>query len=183
MVATSNADQPTSLAVESRRRLVVALRLTDEPLDVQHLAAMIGLHATTVRFHLDVLEQAALIRRTGPPQSRAREPAGPAGAAVRSGGATGGRGGAPAARAGPRRRIGCRCEQRRAAHRAGGAVVGQNSWCRAMQAPGPGSRAPVRSKPCTAREWRESVTRDCAQLSNPSLLSRHHAAEAGELVV
>ncbi len=64
MVAASTADQHTALAVESRRRLLDALRSTDGPRDVPHLAALVGLHATTVRFHLDVLEQAGLVRRS-----------------------------------------------------------------------------------------------------------------------
>lgn len=64
MVAASTADQHTALAVESRRRLLDALRSTEGPRDVPHLAALVGLHATTVRFHLDVLEQAGLVRRS-----------------------------------------------------------------------------------------------------------------------
>lgn len=51
------------MAVLSRRRLLEVLRSADEPLDVAALAAAIGLHVTTARFHLEVLERAGLVRR------------------------------------------------------------------------------------------------------------------------
>lgn len=52
-----------ALAVASRRRLLEALQATNEPLDVAALAAAVGLHVTTARFHLEVLERAGLVRR------------------------------------------------------------------------------------------------------------------------
>lgn len=56
--------QHVALAVVSRRRLLEVLKFTDEPLDAAALAQAVGLHVTTARFHLDVLEQAGLVRRT-----------------------------------------------------------------------------------------------------------------------
>lgn len=52
-----------ALAVVSRRRLLEVLQAADEPLDVGALAAVVGLHVTTARFHLDVLERSGLVRR------------------------------------------------------------------------------------------------------------------------
>lgn len=52
-----------ALAVASRRRLLAVLQSVDEPLDVDALAAEVGLHVTTTRFHLDVLERAGLAQR------------------------------------------------------------------------------------------------------------------------
>lgn len=56
--------QHVALAVVSRRRLLEVLQFTDEPLDAAALAQAVGLHVTTARFHLDVLERAGLVRRT-----------------------------------------------------------------------------------------------------------------------
>lgn len=53
-----------ALAVASRRRLLDLLRSSEEPLDVAGLATAVGLHVTTARFHLDVLERAGLVHRT-----------------------------------------------------------------------------------------------------------------------
>jgi len=55
--------QHVALAVVSRRRLLELLQATDEQLDVVALAAAVGLHVTTARFHLDVLERSGLVRR------------------------------------------------------------------------------------------------------------------------
>jgi predicted ArsR family transcriptional regulator len=44
-----------------RRRLLKLLRRSDTPLDVYQLADTIGLHITTVRFHLDVLARAGRV--------------------------------------------------------------------------------------------------------------------------
>ncbi len=55
--------QHVALAVVSRRRLLEVLQATDEQLDVVALAAAVGLHVTTARFHLDVLERSGLVRR------------------------------------------------------------------------------------------------------------------------
>jgi predicted ArsR family transcriptional regulator len=51
-----------ALAVASRLRLLDVLRASDGPLDVRELAAACDLHVTTVRFHLDVLTDAGLVR-------------------------------------------------------------------------------------------------------------------------
>jgi predicted ArsR family transcriptional regulator len=59
---TSDA-RHAALAVVSRRRLLDVLQSTQEPLDVAALAVSVGLHVTTARFHLDVLERAGLVRR------------------------------------------------------------------------------------------------------------------------
>lgn len=53
----------TALAVASRRRLLDVLHAADGPLDVAQIAAALNLHVTTARFHLHVLERAALVRR------------------------------------------------------------------------------------------------------------------------
>lgn len=52
-----------ALAVVSRRRLLEALRSATEPMDVTALATAVGLHVTTARFHLEVLERAGLVTR------------------------------------------------------------------------------------------------------------------------
>jgi predicted ArsR family transcriptional regulator len=51
------------MAVPSRRRLLEILRVADTPLDAAALAGRVGLHLTTTRFHLEVLEQARLVHR------------------------------------------------------------------------------------------------------------------------
>jgi predicted ArsR family transcriptional regulator len=50
------------------------LRSATAPVGVPDLAAALGLHATTVRFHLEVLEQAGLVRRSS---DRVRRPGRP----------------------------------------------------------------------------------------------------------
>ncbi len=55
--------QHAALAVVSRRRLLEVLQASNEQLDVVALAAAVGLHVTTARFHLDVLERSGLVRR------------------------------------------------------------------------------------------------------------------------
>lgn len=52
-----------ALAVRSRRRLLEVLESADEPRDLAALAAAVGLHVTTARVHLRVLEEAALVER------------------------------------------------------------------------------------------------------------------------
>src|SRR5689334_24820825 len=52
-----------ALAVPSRRRLLEILRAADTPMDAAGLAGRVGLHLTTTRFHLEVLEQAGLVDR------------------------------------------------------------------------------------------------------------------------
>jgi predicted ArsR family transcriptional regulator len=51
-----------ALAVASRVRLLEALRAADGPLDARELAAACQLHVSTVRFHLEVLTRAGLVR-------------------------------------------------------------------------------------------------------------------------
>ena len=81
-----------ALAVASRLRLLDALRASDRPLDVRELAAVCGLHVTTVRFHLDVLTDAGLVTsRAGQSGTRGRPRRlyTPASRAVAVGGRTG----------------------------------------------------------------------------------------------
>ena len=63
-----------ALAGPSRRRLLDVLQASDEPLDVLRLATDVGLHVTTARFHLDVLERAGLISRTADRAGRPGRP-------------------------------------------------------------------------------------------------------------
>lgn len=51
-----------ALAVATRVRLLDALRTSERPLDARELARECGLHVNTVRFHLDVLTEAGLVR-------------------------------------------------------------------------------------------------------------------------
>jgi predicted ArsR family transcriptional regulator len=52
-----------ALASAPRRRVLDALTQSSSPLDVQTIAAELDLHVTTVRFHLEQLEAAGLVRR------------------------------------------------------------------------------------------------------------------------
>jgi predicted ArsR family transcriptional regulator len=63
-----------ALAVVSRRQLLDVLQSAGDPLDVAVLAAAVGLHVTTARFHLDVLERAGLVRRATARDSRPGRP-------------------------------------------------------------------------------------------------------------
>jgi predicted ArsR family transcriptional regulator len=68
-----------ALAVASRRQLLAALRSSGEgssgeATDVAALAATVGLHVTTVRFHLDVLERAGLVRHLSERTNRPGRP-------------------------------------------------------------------------------------------------------------
>lgn len=63
MNTTAGGTRHAALAVSSRRRLLEVLRSADRPLDVAALAAAVGLHVTTARFHLEVLERVGLVRR------------------------------------------------------------------------------------------------------------------------
>jgi predicted ArsR family transcriptional regulator len=51
-----------ALAVASRVRLLEVLRAADKPLDARELAMASRLHVSTVRFHLEVLARAGLVR-------------------------------------------------------------------------------------------------------------------------
>ena len=59
-----------ALASPVRTRVLGALRSHDEPLDVQRLAEIVGIHHNTVRLHLGVLEEAGLV--ASEPQARDR---------------------------------------------------------------------------------------------------------------
>jgi len=62
-----------ALAVASRVRLLDALRAGERALDARELAAACGLHVTTVRFHLEVLSEAGLVRsHSESPRARGR---------------------------------------------------------------------------------------------------------------
>jgi predicted ArsR family transcriptional regulator len=52
-----------ALASQSRREVLALLGDSREPMDATAIAAQIGLHITTVRFHLEQLENAGLICR------------------------------------------------------------------------------------------------------------------------
>ena len=57
------ARQHVAQSVASRRRLLQVLGSEGHPMDAASLAASVGMHVTTLRFHLDVLEDAGLVRR------------------------------------------------------------------------------------------------------------------------
>lgn len=66
----------TALASTTRRRLLELLQVSQVPRDVHDLAAQVGRHTSTVRFHLEVLRTAGLVARvprapsgTGRPRS------------------------------------------------------------------------------------------------------------------
>ncbi len=53
----------TALASSTRRRLLELLRGADTARDVHELGEAVGLHPSTVRFHLETLRQAGLVAR------------------------------------------------------------------------------------------------------------------------
>ena len=63
MTALDDASTGAALASPARRRVLDAVRAAPEPPTAQQLAAGLELHVTTVRFHLDQLEQARLVER------------------------------------------------------------------------------------------------------------------------
>jgi len=69
-----SADVHAALAVPTRRELLTALKSASEPLTAQQIGEAIGLHVTTVRFHLDQLEQAGLVAREVHHESRRGRP-------------------------------------------------------------------------------------------------------------
>lgn len=72
-VAHASGDLHSALASATRRRLLELLRLAGSPRDAHDLANAVGLHVTTVRFHLDVLRRAGLVTRgADPPQGAGR---------------------------------------------------------------------------------------------------------------
>lgn len=58
-----SGDRHAALASDARRQVLDLLMGSAIPLDAAAVAARIGLHVTTARFHLDQLENAGLIRR------------------------------------------------------------------------------------------------------------------------
>ena len=64
MVSTDQSDaRHAALASEPRRRVLGLLTAAAGPLDAVTVAAGIGLHVTTARFHLEQLEAAGLVER------------------------------------------------------------------------------------------------------------------------
>lgn len=55
-----------ALASSARQRMLDVIVGASEPLDAQSIATQLELHVTTVRFHLDRLETAHLVRRVAP---------------------------------------------------------------------------------------------------------------------
>jgi predicted ArsR family transcriptional regulator len=62
------------LASRTRRQVLNAIERSPEPVDALTLAAELGLHVTTVRFHLDQLEAAHLVRREAGTEPRRGRP-------------------------------------------------------------------------------------------------------------
>lgn len=67
-------EAPAALASPQRRRLLELLRTDEAPRDAHQLAAAMGLHVTTVRFHLDVLRRAGLVGSRSQPRAAAGRP-------------------------------------------------------------------------------------------------------------
>jgi predicted ArsR family transcriptional regulator len=72
--AARGGDVHAALASPMRQRLLELLRARDTPTDVHQLAQSVGLHVTTVRFHLEVLRRAGLVVRRPQPQPRTGRP-------------------------------------------------------------------------------------------------------------
>ena len=62
------------MAASSRRRLLAVLQAQVQPVDVQALAAVVGLHVTTARGHLEVLARAGLVHRAAERAGRPGRP-------------------------------------------------------------------------------------------------------------
>ncbi len=67
-------DVHAALASPTRRRLLELLRAGDTPRDAHDLARAIGLHLTTIRFHLEVLRRAGLLVSRPHPQAGVGRP-------------------------------------------------------------------------------------------------------------
>lgn len=63
-----------ALAEPSRARILETLSLAGEPLDAAQLAERVGLHPNTVRWHLGVLADAALVTSRAEPRTRPGRP-------------------------------------------------------------------------------------------------------------
>ena len=64
----------SALASPARRRVLDALTRSPAPRDAHAIAAELGLHVTTVRFHLEHLCEARLVRRSADVQKRRGRP-------------------------------------------------------------------------------------------------------------
>ncbi len=72
--ATAGADVHAALASPVRRQLLKTLRNAASALDAHELAEEVGLHLTTVRFHLEMLRRAGLLERRSQPSAGAGRP-------------------------------------------------------------------------------------------------------------
>jgi predicted ArsR family transcriptional regulator len=72
--AARSGDVHAALASPVRQRLLELLRASGTPTDAHQLAQTVGLHVTTVRFHLEVLRRAGLLVRSPQPQPRVGRP-------------------------------------------------------------------------------------------------------------
>lgn len=63
VTTTQNDARHTALASEPRRRALALITESAEPLGVGAVAEALGLHITTARFHLELLEAAGLVER------------------------------------------------------------------------------------------------------------------------
>lgn len=63
MIEAENDSYQVALTSRTRRRVLDALAAAASPWDAQQLAEQLELHVTTVRFHLEQLERARLVRR------------------------------------------------------------------------------------------------------------------------
>lgn len=61
---TGDPGRHAALASPVRRRMLVLISESAEPMAAVAIAAASGLHLTTTRFHLELLERAGLVRRT-----------------------------------------------------------------------------------------------------------------------
>lgn len=72
---TTTVDPPVSPALgESRARVLEALQTAAHPLGVDEIAAAVGLHPNTTRFHLDGLVEQGLIERASEPRETRGRP-------------------------------------------------------------------------------------------------------------
>lgn len=67
-------DMHSVLASRTRRRVLDAVAGSAQPIDALTIGAELGLHVTTVRFHLDQLEAARLVRRHAGAEPRRGRP-------------------------------------------------------------------------------------------------------------
>lgn len=66
---SASAGVHAALASPTRRQLLELLRAADGARDVHDLGQAVGLHPSTVRFHLETLRHAGLVTRQGHPHS------------------------------------------------------------------------------------------------------------------